>query len=263
MAQQPFYGALGSVTPINENIVLFSGNVQSGVNTITNIAIADPSYDLNLIQVGNIINDIQGSFPSTATITNISGTTITVDVNASATVSGNFFGNNLPAGQYFISSASFFDPTNTITVNNITGSNDADYDGSTPLYAFIGQAGTSVASPVAIPGRFHEYKINQVFSRNPTDADFSFFIEWNEDGTEASSGDKLFRGSNQSLAIASLTAHSELAPIFNSGITGMSDVTLGSDVAGYQIAINNFLDDLTQTDVYYTGSLVVKNNANI
>ena len=85
------------------------------------------------------------------------------------------------------------------------------------------------------------------------------FIEWNEDGTQSDSGDQLFVGSNQSLPIVGLTPSESLAPIFSNEINGMTGMTLGSELAGYQIILDNFLDDLVQTDILFTGSLTVKN----
>ena len=88
-------------------------------------------------------------------------------------------------------------------------------------------------------------------------------MTWGEDGTQSGSGNKLYAGSNQNLAIVNLTINGSLSPIFNSNIAGLSDIAAGSDVAGYQVAITNFIDELTPSNIYYTGSLTSANNSNI
>ena len=85
------------------------GNLQ-----ITN-AVAISGFNLALLRVGQTINTISGGgFSSDVTITNISGTTITVNANAAATQTGGTFTADTPAGVYFFESASFSRPTKRI-----------------------------------------------------------------------------------------------------------------------------------------------------
>ena len=216
---QPFYGKLTSVSPTNSNIIITTGDFVNGSNQFT-IANAQ------LVRVGQTLTYIDSQFTGTVTITDVSGTTITVNQNANANAgSGQTIGLNTAEGVYIIQSASFLDPQGEITVNSITGSEDTDYNGSTPIYAFLGQAATGGGT--AITGRFHEYKISEVIYRDGGSSKLSMFVEWNEDGTQSDSGDQLFLGSNQSLPIVGLTPSESLAPIFSNEINGMTGMTLG------------------------------------
>lgn len=256
---QPFYGKLSGITPVSDNIVAITGDTIIGVNQITNIASFDPSFNLNLLRVGQTLNDVQGAFGSNVVITNIVGTTLTVNAAAISSQTGYVYTADTPDGVYLIQSSSFYDPQNFLSVNNITGSSDADFDGSTPIYAFIGQAATGTqASPgSAIPGRFHQYKITEVVYRDLGSSELSVFVQWNEDGTQSSSGDALYVGPAQSLPIVGLTATASLAAIFNPFISGLSDITVGGDVAAYQQALPDFFESLA------SGSgVTIFNNAN-
>jgi len=256
---QPFYGKLSGITPSSDNIVAITGDTIIGVNQITNIAPFDSSFNLNLLRVGQTLNDVQGAFGSNVVITNIVGTTLTVGASAISSQTGYIYTADTADGVYLIQSASFFDPQNIISVNNITGSSDADFNGSTPTYAFIGQAATGTqASPgSAIPGRFHQYKITEVVYRDLGSSELSVFVQWNEDGTQSSSGDTLYVGSAQSLPIVGLTATASLGTIFNPFIAGLSDMAIGGDVAAYQQALPDFFESLA------SGSgVTIFNNAN-
>lgn len=253
---QPFYGKLSGVTPASDNIVAITGDTTVGINQITNVASFNPTYDINLLRVGQILNDIQGAFGSNVIITNIAGTTLTVDTNATSTQTGYIYTADTPDGVYLIQSASFYDPQNFLSVANITGSSEVDFSG--PTYAFIGQAATGTqANPgSAIPGRFHQYKITDVAYRDVLNAELSVFVQWNEDGTQSASGDTLYMGSAQALPIVGLTATASLATIFNPFISGLSDITVGGDIAAYQQALPDFFESLAAG-----GGITILNNA--
>ena len=159
-------GKLSSVTPKYDNVIALNGNTTSGQPSITN-AVAISGFNLALLRVGQTINTISGGgFSSDVTITNISGTTITVNANAAATQTGGTFTADTPAGVYFFESASFQDPQNVLTVNNITGSADADFDISkSGSFAILGNAAATLGGGV-ITGKFHYYKITEVTSRD-------------------------------------------------------------------------------------------------
>ena len=157
--KQLFIGKLSSVTPKYDNVIALNGNTTSGQPQITN-AVAISGFNLALLRVGQTINTISGGgFSSDVTITNIVGTTITVNANAAATQTGGTFTADTPAGVYFFESASFLDPQNVMTVNNITGSADTDFDISlSSSFAILGSAAASLGGS-AISGKFHYYKI--------------------------------------------------------------------------------------------------------
>ena len=179
---QPFYGKLSNFKPTNENFEITTGDFSNGSNQFT-ITLSE------LIRVGQTITYINNQFTGIVTVTGVSGQVITVDQNANANAgTGQTIGLNTPSGAYFVTTSSLTTPAQEINVLDITGSNDANFDSSlTPEYAIIGKAakpnGTSIA------GRFHEYIITDVTYRDVGSSEIAFFIDWNENGTEAESGD--------------------------------------------------------------------------
>jgi hypothetical protein len=256
MAQQPFYGKLASTTPSNSSITIVFGDTTVGSNEITNVAAVNANYDINLLKVGAELRTNGGTFGgATPIITAINGTTITVNINATSASRSPYF-QDLPEGLYFVKSASFTDPNVDYTVNDITGSNDSSFEG--PTWSILGVA-ARISNGNPIKGRFHEYKITDVVYRDLANNKISFYLEWNESGVESDSGDTLYRGNNQNLPIVTLTPSESLAPIFSTNISGLSDLYAGSNFAGYQILIDDYLDNLVLTDIYYTGSEVLIN----
>ena len=238
--KQLFIGKLSSFTPKYDNVIAFNGTTVSGAPQITGV-VALGGFDLALLRVGQIINTISGGgFSGDVTITSISGTTISVNTNAAASQTGGTFTSDTPAGIYFFSSASFSDPQNILTVNNITGSADTDFDISlSSSFAVLGSAAASLGGS-AILGKFHYYKITEVVSRDLGASSLSAFVAWGEVGSESDSGDVLFIGGNQAVAIGALSVTASQMNIFGDEIlTGLSS---GADVAGYQIALPQIID---------------------
>lgn len=245
--EQLFIGKVTSFSPTYDNILAITGDTVNGQNTISNIAPLDSSYDLSLLRVGQIVNSIQGGFATDVAITNINGTTLTVNGTSNASQTGNIFGIDTPAGTYFFNSASLVDPKSIITVNNITGSNDANYNENlSPVYAIIGQAASSLGGP-ALPATFHLYKITEVTYRDISTAGLSGFIAWGEQGIEADSGEFLYAASNQVLAIGAMSATSSNVTIYDNAT--LDSTPAGSSVAGYQIALPNLLDHAITSSV--------------
>jgi hypothetical protein len=238
--EQLFIGKVTSFSPAYDNIVAIVGNTINGQNTITNISALDPAYDLSLLRVGQIVNSITTGFATDVTITNINGTTLTVNGTSNLTTSDGIFGIDTPPGTYFFNSASLFDPKSTITVNNITGSSDANYNANlSPTYAIIGQAALSLGGN-ALPATFHLYKVTEVTYRNIGTSELSGFIAWGEQGVEADSGEFLYSGASQVLAIGAMSATSSNVTIYDNA--AIDSTPAGSSVAGYQIALPNLLD---------------------
>ena len=237
---QLFIGKITSATPQYDNVVAINGDTTSGQNTISNAAALNSTYDINLLRVGQTVNTISSGFAADVTITNINGATITVSGNANATQTGGIFTADTPEGTYFINSASFSDPQNVLTVNNITGSDDSDYDAAlTPKYGIVGSASPSLGG-VIITGKFHLYELSEVTYRDIGTAGISAFVKWGEQGVESDSGDALYAASNQSIGIGALSSTSSNVTIFGDDvITGLS---AGADVAGYQIALPSIID---------------------
>jgi hypothetical protein len=238
--EQLFIGKVTSFSPTYDNVLAITGDTVNGVNTITNIAALDPSYDLSLLRVGQIVNSIQGGFAADVTITNINGTTLTVSSTANVSQTGNIFGIDTPPGTYFFNSASLIDPKSVITVNDITGSNDEDFNiDLSPVYAIIGQAASSLGGP-ALPATFHLYKVSEVTYRDIGSAQLSGFIAWGEQGVEADSGEFLYTAASQVLAIGAMSTTSSNVTIYDNA--SIDSTPAGSSVAGYQIALPTIID---------------------
>jgi len=239
--EQLFIGKVTSFSPTYDNVLAITGNTVNGVNTITNIAALDPSYDLSLLRVGQIVNTIGAGFATNVTITNIVGTTLTVNNTSNASQTGGIFGIDTPAGTYFFNSASLIDPKSIITVNNITGSNDANFNiNLSPVYAIIGQAASSLGGP-ALPATFHLYKVTEVTYRDIGSAQLSGFIAWGEQGVEADSGEFLYTAASQVLAIGAMSTTSSNVTIYDNA--SIDSTPAGSSVAGYQIALPTIIDE--------------------
>lgn len=238
---QQFFGAITANDIINENLVIITGSIASNSNTITNIS-ALPTYDLNLLRVSQSVYSVAGGITSSAYITSLSGNTITLSETSSLT-QGDTLGFSTPSGVYFFKSSSFTDPNNLITVNDISGS-DIGKD-----YAVLAQAQRDGS---LIIGRFHLYLISEVTHRSIAGSKISFFVKWGEPYTEAESGD-VIRIDGRNLAIVDLTNINSLAPEFDKETPGMENVPLGSGIAAWNIALNNYLSQ-------FQSSLVLDNN---
>lgn len=259
MAFEPqlFIGKTSAFSPTYNFLVGFTGTTVNGQNTITNIVALDSSNDLGLLRIGQtIVTYSGGAFSTNVTILNIAGTTITVDATAIASQTGGLFATDTESGAYFFNSASFLDPQNNLTVLDITGSDDTDYDPDlTPIYGIVGQASVSLGG-AAIPAKFHLYKITEVTYRDIGTSKFSGYIKWGEQGVESESGDALYAASNQTLAIGALSPSSSNITIYDNG--AITETAAGSSVAGYQIALPGIIDQSvtgsTGDSFPYTGS---------
>ena len=191
MAEKLFYGYLSSVNPIESNNNSFNRinfNSTSGSPTITDV-IANGSFaGLDLIYIGMQM-DATGVF-SDAIITEINGDSITFDVNATATKTDQTgLGRVSPGpGQYFIPSASLYDPAGQQTVRSITGSNDSTFDGISSIYSIVGPASNS--SNNAIAGRFYKYDITDIPYKSGN-TEFSILINYAESGSSEPNNEKL------------------------------------------------------------------------
>jgi hypothetical protein len=267
MARQLFYGKLSDASPIgngSNSYIRVTFDATTSSTTLTNVTDVGGVYlGLDFVRVGQMLVQ-SSSFPTGVTITAVDtvANTITVASLPATNITQGLARISPAEGDYYIASSSIFDPQGLINFNNITGSLDSDYDSTlSPEYAVLGQAANG--SNTSINGRFHKYEIQEVYYRNVAATEGSIYISWDEKGTEASSGDQLFTGTNQTVAVVALSDNESLAPMFKSNFSGFTDLNTGQEFAAYQIEVQDFLDDLIQTDIYYTGSLVSKNNGGI
>ena len=231
---QPFVGAVSADSILKTNFIIGSGNFASASNLIADFAVS--SGDESLLRVGQTIYSVGGVVPTNATITNINGNILTMDMTASAAAAGDTIGISLPSGSYLFQSASFTDPNNELTVGDITGSDTASFD-----YAVLGVAKRNNATRNNV---FHIYEISEVVQTNVGSSEISFFVEWGEEGTEADSGD-ILQTAETTVALVNLTDSGSMAPGFSRAISGLENIKDGSEYAGFNIAISQYLSDLS------------------
>lgn len=265
MARQLFYGKLAGVSPIgngSNSYIRIRFDATTSSTTLTNVTDVSGYFGQDKIRVGQVLVE-SSAFPTGTVITAVDtgNNTITVEDNP-ATAESQGLGRISPAqGDYFIPSASLTDPQGLVTFNNITGSDDSDFDADDTVYAILGPAANS--SQNLIVGRFHKYTVSEVFHRNGSGGEGSIYIKWGEKGTESDSGDEMYSAASQTFAIVGLTPSESLAPMFTRNLSGIQDLNTGQETAAFQIEVQDFLDDLVTTDVFYTGSNVASNIENL
>ena len=262
MARQLFYGKISSVSPIESGsnvYVRVRGDFDTSSKTITNVVDVLGYLNIDYVRAGQTLV-ASGPFSSGTTVVSVDtgASTITVADFPATTVTNALARISPASGDYYIPSASLLDPQGLITFNDITGSDDSNYSNTT-VYGVLGAASDGFSSQNLINGRYHKYTIKEVLYRNASGTEGSIYISWGEKDTEASSGDALYRGAAQNLAIVGLTTTESLAPMFSTRLAGLTDLPVGSDFSAFQIEVQDFFDDLVQTDIYYSGSLVSKN----
>ena len=243
---QRFIGVINADSIASSNFIIGTGNFADGSTLIADVNIS--SGDQNLIRPGQIVFSVGGALPANTLISSVNDdfTQITLNKAATSAVSGDTFGLSTPSGSYLFQSASFNDPNNTLSVNNISGSDSGS------SFAVVGVAKKNNATA---KNRFHLYKVSEVVQRNIGSSEISFFVEWGEQGTESGSGDVL-QVAEKEVAIIDLTDTGSIAPGFSLGVAGMESLKAGSEYAGYNILINQYLSDLSGSIVSsFTGSL--------
>ena len=231
---QPFVGAVSADSILKTNFIIAGGNFASASNLLSDFSVS--SGDEDLLRVGQTIYSVAGAVPTNATITNINGNILTMDMTASANAAGDTIGISLPSGSYLFQSASFTDPNNELTVGDITGSDTASFD-----YAVLGVAKRNNATRNNV---FHVYEISEVVQTNVGSSEMSFFVTWGEEGVEADSGD-ILQTAETTVAIVNLTDTGSMAPGFSRAIAGLENIKDGSEYAGFNIAVSQYLSDLS------------------
>jgi hypothetical protein len=241
----PFVGVISADSIVKENFIIAGGNFASASNQIADFNVS--SGDENLLRVGQTIFSVAGVVPTNAVITNINGSLITMDVTASADAASDTIGISTPSGSYLFQSASFTDPRGELNVSNITGSDDDP----NARFAILGVAKRNGSTR---PGAFHLYNVSEVVYDNVGSAELSFFVEWGEEGTEADSGD-ILQTSETTMVILDKTASGSLAAGMSRETTGLENIVAGSETAGYNLAITQYLSDLSgSAGSSFTGS---------
>lgn len=232
---QRFIGVVDADSIVSTNFIIGSGNFASGSNLIADVDIS--SGDETLIRPGQIVFSVAGAVPAGTTVQSVNEdySQITLNQQATANAASDTFGLSTPSGSYLFQSASFNDPNNALSVNDISGSDSGSN------FAIVGVAKRNNATRNNV---FHLYRVSEVVQRNIGSSEISFFIEWGEQGTESGSGD-ILQTAEKEVAIIDLTDTGSIAPGFSLGIAGMETVKAGSEYAGYNIAITQYLSDLS------------------
>ena len=232
---QRFVGIVNADSIVSTNFIIGSGNFASGSNLIADVNIS--SGDETLIRPGQIIFSVAGAVPAGTTVQSVNEdyTQITLNQQATSTAASDTFGLSTPSGSYLFQSASFTDPNNELNVNSISGSDSGSN------FAVVGVAKRNNATRKNV---FHLYRVSEVVHRNVGGAEMSFFVEWGEQGTESGSGD-ILQIAEKAVAIIDLTETGSVAPGFSLAVAGLEDLKAGSEYAGYNIAITQYLSDLS------------------
>ena len=223
---------------VNGDFTSGSANVTSVVNNAGgNVNFSEALIGQKLVQ--------SSAYPSGATITNISGDTITLDSNASASVSS-ALGRISPASDsFYIESGSLTTPANTFfKLTDVTGSDDANYQSGTRTYGMIAPLASTGSESSTIAGEFSQLKISKFGSR-VSNVEASFYISASSDGVLGIPSGRTLVVGNSTFAIVEQSVSESMAPIFSA-----NDVSIaaGYSVAGYQTAVD------TVFDTFSTGS---------
>lgn len=253
--EQLFYaGVLADALYRNgaNNFIRIRFNADVASKTLSNVTDVATYFGLGEIIPGQqLVASTQ--FPSGTTIVSVSIGSQEIEVSDFPAASGtNRLGRvSPPKGQYFINSGSLSRPSaSPITTDNITGSEDPAYDPTQNKFGILlTQAFTSSLS-TPLEGEFAQYEISRVIDRQNTEQ-LSFYVTSSTTGIISESPEKAASSPQEQFAIVELSYSSSLATIFNKQVA--STPAGGFEVAAYQIAIQEFLDDV-ELDILYTGS---------
>ena len=233
----------------SQYFAFFNASTTAGSAQITSI-----DANINKLQVGQTVEEFAGAFSTPPTIVSIdSATQITVNANASSNTTSNFFAASTPAGTYFFS-GSMTDPNTTIFNTDITGSNDPDFNEAYGQYAILAPSKTGYnGAGAAIYGVYHIYNIEAVVARNPNLTGMEMFVTFAETGSEVALGEYLNPGVS-SYALIKRSEKEQLTPSIDNRITNLDSLPDDIGIASFNIAVTDYFDNFTLTDIYYTGS---------
>ena len=223
---------------INGDFTSGSPNVTSVVNNAGgNVNFSEALIGQNLVQ--------SSAYPSGATITNISGDTITLDANAGASVSSGLGRISPASDSFYIESGSLTVPSNAeFRFTDVTGSDDATFQSGTRTYGLIFPLASTSSDSSTIAGEFAQLNISKFGSR-VTNLEASFYISASNDGVNGIPTGKTQVVGNTTFAIVEQSVSESMAPIFSAGDVNIST---GYSLAGYQTAVD------TVFDTFSTGS---------
>jgi hypothetical protein len=250
-----FYGAIDNATIFangSNSFIRIRFDADTTSTTLTNVVDVSGYFGLSNIIPGQQLV-ASGQFPSGTTVVSVDvgASEIVVSDNPDASGTNRLGRVSPPKGQYFVNSGSLTTPQNNPTdFFDITGSEDTQYDSTQNKFGVLLLQASTASLSSTISGEFAQYEISRVVDRQNT-AQASFYITSSATGILSEEPDKAVASGITSFAIVELSYSSSLATIFNQNVA--STPAGGYEVAAYQIAVQEFLDDLS-LDVLYTGS---------
>ena len=229
----------------DNSFIRVNGDLTSGSATMTNVVNnAGGAVNFSEALKGQKIV-VSTHLPNGATITNISGGTLTLDTQSSGSATG-ALGRISPAeDSYYLASGSLTVPNNAaFRLTDVTGSDDAEYESGTRTYGVIFPLASTSSTSDQIQGEFAQLKITKFGSR-VSNLEASFYISASADGINGLPTGKTQLSSNTTYAIVEQSVSESMAPIFSA-----ADVSIntGYSLAAYQTAVD------TVFDTFSTGS---------
>ena len=231
------------------SFIRITGDYVIGSPTITNVVDGGQPVNFSEALIGQQL--VQGAaFPSGTTITNIVGTTITVNSNSAA--AGTLTSGRIspPVGQYYISSGSLSIPNNSaFRYTDVTGSDDASFLASSNTYALVLPLATTSSPTSQIVGDFAQLKITKFGSRT-NNVDASFYISASVDGINAFPASTTMVSTNTTFAIAEQSFSQSISPIYSSADIAISP---GYALSPYGIAADSVFESFSTGSGVATG----------
>ena len=233
----------------SNSFIRITGDYVIGSPTITNVVDGGQPVNFSEALIGQQL--VQGAaFPSGTTITNIVGTTITVNSNSAA--AGTLTSGRIspPVGQYYISSGSLSIPNNSaFRYTDVTGSDDASFAASSNTYALVLPLANTGDSATPITGDFAQLKITKFGSRT-NNVDASFYISASVDGINAFPASTTMVSTNTTFAIAEQSFSQSISPIYSSADIAISP---GYALSPYGIAADSVFESFSTGSGVATG----------
>ena len=233
----------------SNSFIRITGDYVIGSPTITNVVDGGQPVNFSEALIGQQL--VQGAaFPSGTTITNIVGTTITVNSNSAA--AGTLTSGRIspPVGQYYISSGSLSIPNNSaFRYTDVTGSDDASFLASSNTYALVLPLATTAAPGSPVTGDYAQLKITKFGSRT-NNVDASFYISASVDGINAFPASTTMVSTNTTFAIAEQSFSQSISPIYSSGDIAISP---GYALSPYGIAADSVFESFSTGSGVATG----------
>ena len=232
----------------------------SGSPNVTNIAAVAGFFGINEIKPGMVMvssGEISGE--TTVVSVDVGNNSLVMADNAIASATGQLTRIRPQKGLYFFESASF-SKTGTgepSDLRDITGSNDSEYDATTPKWGIIAPLAKTGSATTTVIGEYGQYVITDIQSRIST-TQMNFFAS-----ASADIGDSFIEGSGSqvsagasNLIVAEISTTNGLMPIMSSGDVGAG--SQGLALAAYNASVASVFAALGSGSGFpFTGSAAI------